>query len=40
MNGLPLEIYVNDIRTVDKNTYSAIQKPQDKLSQKTHMEFI
>ncbi len=35
--GLPLKIYVNDIRTENGDTcYSASQKPQDKLLQKPY----
>ena len=35
-NGLPLKIYVNDIRDENENTYSAHKQPQDKLSYKPH----
>jgi DNA-binding MarR family transcriptional regulator len=36
-NGLPLKIYVNDIRSGDRNIQSSVsQKPQDKFSQKPY----
>ncbi len=35
--GLPLKIYVNDIRTENKDTYYGSQKPKDKLSQKPYL---
>ncbi len=38
--GLPLKIYVNDICTENKSTYSAVQTPQDKFSQKSYSNSI
>ena len=35
--GLPLKIYVHDIRVENGSTYSASQKPQDKLLQKSYL---
>lgn len=34
--GLPLKIYVHDIRVENGSTYYGSQKPQDKLSQKSY----
>ena len=34
--GLPLKIYVNDIRDENGNVYSAHKQPQDKFSYKSH----
>ncbi len=36
-NGLPLKIYVNDIRAENNGAYSAFQKPQDKFSNKPYL---
>lgn len=38
--GLPLKIYVHDIRNDNKSTYSASQKPQDKLYEKPYTNSI
>lgn len=35
--GLPLKIYVSDIRAENKDTYSASEKPQDKLSHRPYL---
>ncbi len=35
--GLPLKIYVNDIRGENTSTYSSSKKPQDKLSQTQYL---